>query len=116
MAPGERRQQRGGRAPDLVIGLDQGTTGNTVLVVDRDLEVVGRATIGFPQHYPQPGWVEHDADQIWHSVRIALREALEGIDPLRLAAIGLTNQRETTFAWDAGRGEIVGPAIVWDGH
>src|SRR3970282_2568423 len=107
----ERVQQRGGRVPDLVIGLDQGTTGNTVLVVNRDLEVVGRATIGFPQHYPQPGWVEHDADQIWHSVRMALREALEGIDPSRLARIGRTNQRETTFAWDAGSGEMGGRAV-----
>jgi len=110
------RKSGGARAPDLVIGLDQGTTGNTVLVVNRDLEVVGRATIGFPQHYPQPGWVEHDADQIWHSVRMALREALEGIDPSRLAAIGLTNQRETTFAWDADSGEMVGRAIVWTDH
>jgi glycerol kinase len=110
---GELNRQHGARTPDLVIGLDQGTTGNTVLVVDRDLEVVGRATIEFPQHYPQPGWVEHDADEIWASVRVALREALDGIDPRRLAAIGLTNQRETTFAWDALNGEMRGRAIVW---
>ncbi len=114
MAIGERNQQRGRRAPDLVIGLDQGTSGNTVLVVDRDLAVVGRATVGFPQHYPQPGWVEHDPDQIWDSVRVALREALEGVDPARLAAIGLSNQRETTFVWDADSGMALGRAIVWN--
>lgn len=114
MPSGERKQRIGGGPPDLVIGLDQGTTGNTVLVVDRDLDVVGRATVEFPQHYPQPGWVEHDADQIWASVRLALREALDGIDPSRLAAIGLTNQRETTFIWDADSGQAVGRAIVWN--
>lgn len=110
----DQRMLRAGRGtPDLVIGLDQGTTGNTVLVVDRDLAVVGRATREFAQHYPQPGWVEHDADQIWTSVRSALREALDGIDPSRLAAIGLTNQRETTFAWDVDNGDMVDRAIVW---
>ncbi len=113
MTLNEPNRPRAARAPDLVIGLDQGTTGNTVLVVDRALTVVGRATVEFPQHYPQPGWVEHDADEIWASVRAALRVALQGIDPSRLAAIGLTNQRETTFAWDAASGEAVGRAIVW---
>jgi len=100
-------------APDLVIGLDQGTTGNTVLVVDRDLQVLRRATVEFPQHFPQPGWVEHEPDEIWAAIREALRHALDGIDPARLAAIGLTNQRETAFLWDADSGEAVGRAIVW---
>src|SRR3970040_2168493 len=107
------RKSGGARAPDLVIGLDQGTTGNTVLVIDRELAVVGRATVEFAQHFPQPGWVEHDAGQIWDSVRAALRQALDGIDPARLAAIGLTNQRETTFLWDADSGDALGRAIVW---
>lgn len=101
------------RSPDLVIGVDQGTSGNTVLVVDRDLQVVSRASVAFPQHYPQPGWVEHDPDEIWTSVRCALRIALDGIDPTRLAAIGITNQRETTFVWDADSGESIDRAIVW---
>ncbi|HSM10144.1 MAG TPA: glycerol kinase GlpK [Lysobacter sp.] len=114
MAIGEPKRKSGGaRTPDLVIGLDQGTTGNTVLVIDRELEVVGRATVEFAQHFPQPGWVEHESGQIWDSVRAALHQALEGIDPARLAAIGLTNQRETTFLWDADSGDSLGRAIVW---
>lgn len=100
-------------APDLVIGLDQGTSGNTVLVVDRELRVLSRANVEFPQHYPQPGWVEHDPDEIWASMRSALRIALDGVDPARLAAIGITNQRETTFVWDAHSHASLARAIVW---
>ena len=99
--------------PDLVIGLDQGTTGSTALLVDRDLGVLARATVEFPQHFPAPGWVEHEPDEIWNSVRAALRAALDGVDPKRLAAIGVTNQRETTFVWDARSGERLARAIVW---
>ena len=99
--------------PDLMLGLDQGTTGTTVLVVDRELRVQGRATAPFPQHFPEPGWVEHEPEEIWASVRAALREATAGLDPARFACLGITNQRETTFAWDAERGEGLGRAIVW---
>lgn len=99
--------------PDLLIGIDQGTSGNTVLVVDRDLNVLARASVGFEQHYPQPGWVEHDPEQIWDSLRAALKIALAEIDPRRLAALGVTNQRETTFVWDQDSGQAVAPAIVW---
>lgn len=104
---------RSANQPDLLIGIDQGTSGNTVLVIDRDLAVLARASVGFAQHYPQPGWVEHDPDEIWASLREAMRLALAGIDPARLAAIGITNQRETTFVWDADSGESLGNAIVW---
>ncbi|HJW33923.1 MAG TPA: glycerol kinase [Holophagaceae bacterium] len=98
---------------DLLIGLDQGTTGTTVLIVDRALKVVGRATASFPQHFPEPGWVEHEPGEIWDSVLQALGEATADLDPARFAALGLTNQRETTFVWDAATGEEVGRAIVW---
>ncbi|HJV91140.1 MAG TPA: glycerol kinase GlpK [Holophagaceae bacterium] len=98
---------------DLLIGLDQGTTGTTVLVVDRDLKVQGRATAPFPQHFPEPGWVEHDPAEVWASVLEALAEATADLDPARFAALGITNQRETTFVWDAASGEAVGRAIVW---
>ncbi|MGD9584354.1 MAG: FGGY family carbohydrate kinase [Lysobacterales bacterium] len=109
----DRSHARKAPTPDLLIGLDQGTSGNTVLVVDRDLKVLGRANVGFEQHYPEPGWVEHDPEQIWDSLRAALKIALADIDPRRLAAIGVTNQRETTFVWDQDSGQAVAPAIVW---
>ncbi len=99
--------------PDLLLGLDQGTTGTTVIVVDRDLTLQGRATRAFPQHFPEPGWVEHDPEEIWVSVRGALAEATEGLDPSRFLALGITNQRETTFAWDAASGASLGRALVW---
>lgn len=98
---------------DWLIGLDQGTTGTTVLVVDRELQVLGKATAGFTQHFPEPGWVEHNPEEIWASVLQALSEATAGLDPARFAALGITNQRETTFAWDADTGEALGRAIVW---
>jgi glycerol kinase len=99
--------------PDLVIGLDQGTTGNTALLIDRELNVLARATLEFAQHYPQPGWVEHEPDDIWQATRAVLAEVVRDVDPARLAALGLTNQRETTFVWDADSGEQLGRAIVW---
>jgi len=99
--------------PDLILALDQGTSGSTALVLDRELRLHGRATVEFPQHFPQAGWVEHDPEEIWASVLEALRRSLEGLDPARIAAIGITNQRETTFIWDADTGRSLGPAIVW---
>ena len=99
--------------PDLILALDQGTSGSTALVLDRELCVQARATVEFPQHFPQAGWVEHDPDEIWASVLEAIRRTMEGLDPARIAAIGITNQRETTFIWDAESGQSIGPAIVW---
>ena len=98
---------------DLILALDQGTTGSTALVLDRELRVQGRATVEFPQHFPQPGWVEHDPEEVWASVLKAISGAMAGLDFARIAAIGITNQRETTFVWDAETGESLGPAIVW---
>ncbi|PIV33191.1 MAG: glycerol kinase [Lysobacterales bacterium CG02_land_8_20_14_3_00_62_12] len=98
---------------DLLIGIDQGTSGNTALLIDRNLQVLARASVEFPQYAPQPGFAEHNADEIWSSVRRALATVVEGIDPARLAAIGITNQRETTFVWDRDSGALVAPAIVW---
>lgn len=100
-----------------VIAIDQGTTGTTVLVLDEELAVRGRGYCEFPQLYPQPGWVEHDPDAIWSSVLHALGQALAGpggtIDPSSIAAIGITNQRETAVLWDRKTGAAVHPAIVW---
>jgi glycerol kinase len=96
-----------------VIAIDQGTTGSTVLVLDEQLAVRGRGYKEFPQIYPQPGWVEHDPEEIWKSVLVALEQALKGIEPSSIAAIGITNQRETTVMWDRKTGKPVHNAIVW---
>ena len=101
--------------PDAVIAIDQGTTGSTALVLDRDGRVLGRATEEFSQHYPRPGWVEHDPDEIWRVslevIEMALEEASMATGDLR--AIGITNQRETTLVWDRTTGEPLHRAIVW---
>lgn len=99
----------------MILGIDQGTTGTTCLVVDDDLRVLGRGYRELPQRYPRPGWVEHDPEQIWQGVLGAAEEALRGAGAgaADLEAIGIANQRETTVLWDRGTGEAVAPAIVW---
>ncbi len=98
-----------------ILALDQGTTGSTALVVGEDGAVLGRGYRELPQHYPQPGWVEHDPGEIWTTQLEAARAALSaaGLAPRDLAAIGITNQRETTLLWDRRTGEPVHRAIVW---
>ena len=99
-----------------VIAIDQGTTGTTVLVLDEALAVRGRGYQEFRQIYPTPGWVEHDPEDIWASVISALGQALAGIAsraPSSIAAIGITNQRETAVLWDRQTGKAVHNAIVW---
>jgi len=98
-----------------IVAIDQGTTGTTVLVLDERLAVRGRGYREFAQHYPQPGQVEHDPDEIWRSVVDALGEALQraGVEGGAVAAIGITNQRETTVLWDRATGEPAHRAIVW---
>jgi len=96
-----------------VIAIDQGTTGSTVLVLDEQLQLRGRGYQEFRQIYPQPGWVEHDPEDIWRSVTAALGQALQGIAPASIAAIGITNQRETSVMWDRKTGAPVHNAIVW---
>jgi glycerol kinase len=96
-----------------VIAIDQGTTGTTVLVLDEALQLRGRGYQEFRQIYPNPGWVEHNPEDIWASVCAALAAALPGIDPASIAAIGITNQRETTVLWDRKTGRAVHNAIVW---
>ena len=98
-----------------VIAIDQGTTGTTVLVLDEELRVRGRGYREFAQHYPQPGWVEHEPEDIWASVLDALGQALAAaqVAPEALVAIGITNQRETSVVWDRATGKPVHRAIVW---
>src|SRR4051794_15505822 len=100
---------------DLVLAVDQGTSGTTVLVVTPDGTCLGRGYSEHPQHFPQPGWVEHDARAIWQSVLDATKAALvdAGVAAGSIAAVGITDQRETIVAWDATTGAPVGPTIVW---
>ncbi len=93
----------------MILAIDQGTTGTTCLVVDEELHVLRRGYAELPQHFPRPGWVEHDPDEIWQSVLAAAAEAgLDGVD-----TVAITNQRETTMLWDRATGRPVAPAIVW---
>jgi glycerol kinase len=101
--------------PDLILAIDQGTTGSTCLLLDAKLDVLSRATREFPQHFPQPGWVEHDPDELWESVCAALQATLAHakVDPSRIAAIGITNQRETSLVWERESGRPIHRALVW---
>jgi len=100
---------------ESLLAIDQGTTGTTVLVLDRALAVRGRGYREIPQIYPRPGEVEHDPEAIWQSVVGAIELALRasGVAPSDIAAIGITNQRETTILWDRATGKPVANAIVW---
>jgi glycerol kinase len=99
----------------VILALDQGTTGSTALVFDADGRIAGRAYSEFAQHFPRPGWVEHDPRDIWEVTRRVGREALDaaGIDGRALAGIGIANQRETVVAWDRRSGEPLHRALVW---
>ena len=103
-------------ADALVLALDQGTTGTTALLIDRSGRVRGRGYAELPQHFPKPGWVEHDPDEIWTSVLHAIAAARRAAKLARtapIAAVGVTNQRETVVLWDRRTGEPYGRAIVW---
>jgi glycerol kinase len=99
----------------VILAIDQGTTGTTCLVVDPELRTVGRGYREIRQHFPEPGWVEHDPEEIWQSVEQTAAEALAdaGVPAGELEAIGITNQRETTVVWERRTGRPVHPAIVW---
>lgn len=100
---------------NLILAIDQGTTGTTVLLVNEALQIVGQHTVSFQQHYPKPGWVEHQAQEIWESLLQAIN-ALFAKNPdaaTKIAAIGLTNQRETCLIWERKTHEPIAPAIVW---
>ena len=98
-----------------VIALDQGTTSSRCIIFDREQNVIGLAQRELTQHYPQPGWVEQDPMEIWSGQFSVLTEALaqSGVSPEEVAAIGITNQRETTVVWDKNTGRPVYNAVVW---
>jgi len=101
--------------PEAVLAIDQGTTGSTALVVARDGRVLSRSYSEFTQHYPEPGAVEHDPDEIWRVSAGVMSEALAAarLGPRELHAIGITNQRETTVLWERRSGAPIHRAIVW---
>ena len=96
-----------------VLAIDQGTTGTTCLVIGQNGAVLGRSYSEFTQHFPQPGWVEHDATEIWDVTRRIAREALKNASGAEVVAIGITNQRETIVLWDRETLEPLHRAIVW---
>ena len=98
-----------------ILALDQGTTSSRSIIFDHDGSMKGIAQMEFPQIYPTPGWVEHDPKEIWRTQFETAKQALENaeIAPSQIAAIGITNQRETTILWDKNTGEPVCNAIVW---
>ncbi|MGQ9756721.1 MAG: glycerol kinase GlpK [Actinomycetota bacterium] len=99
----------------IILAIDQGTTGTKCILFDRDQKIITSFSQEFPQYYPRPGWVEHDAEEIWECTLDTARRALElaGASPHDVAAVGITNQRETTVIWDRESGRPVRKAIVW---
>ena len=98
-----------------VLAIDQGTTSSRAIVFRQDISVVASAQLEFPQHFPASGWVEHEPEDIFVSTVTTCREALDkaGVTARDIAAIGITNQRETTVVWDRLTGQAVHRAIVW---
>ena len=101
--------------PDFILAIDQGTTSSRAIVFDGAYRVRGMALQEFPQHFPRSGWVEHDPEDIWRTVLATLRGALADakLGAADIAAIGITNQRETTLIWDRKTGRAIHNAIVW---
>ena len=100
----------------MILAIDEGTTGTTCLLFDEQARLRGRAYREFTQHFPQPGWVEHDASEIWDVTRVGRARGAGRRRRRRagsLSAIGITNQRETVVAWDERSGEPLHNAIVW---
>jgi glycerol kinase len=98
---------------NYILAIDQGTTGTTALLMDTDLNRVAEANVDFEQHFPKPGWVEHDLEEIWSAVTQTVREVTKHVDPRKILALGITNQRETICFWDRKTNEPIARAIVW---
>lgn len=101
-----------------ILAIDEGTTGTTAVLMNEQLEVVAESSQDFPQHFPQPGWVEHNPEEIWDAVKVTIRNVLSqarsrGVSADSIAAIGITNQRETICFWDRRNGRPLRNAIVW---
>ena len=101
-------------SPVYILSIDQGTTGTTVLLVDTQGNIVSQGYRESTQHYPRPGWVEHNPEEIWDATQNAIVDVLDQSEiKCKISAIGITNQRETTILWDKKTGKAIHPAIVW---
>ncbi len=100
---------------DYILALDQGTTSSRAMLFDARAQVCAQAQKEFAQHFPRPGWVEHDAREIWQTQLACAKQALAeaGVAPAAVCAVGISNQRETTVLWDRASGQPMAPAIVW---
>ncbi len=100
---------------DVILAIDQGTTGSTALLLDERLRVLSTCNVEFPNHFPRPGWVEHEPGEIWASVAQAVQGVLERaeLSAEAIRAIGITNQRETSLFWDPSSGQPIHRALVW---
>ncbi|MDD5633812.1 MAG: glycerol kinase GlpK [Candidatus Omnitrophica bacterium] len=96
-----------------ILAIDQGTTGSRAVIYDKKGKKIASAYREFPQYFPKPGWVEHNPEEIWHSVNDSIQKVLKKVQGRTIAAIGITNQRETTIIWDRKTGKPVYNAIVW---
>src|SRR5690625_1248360 len=98
-----------------ILSLDQGTTSSRAILFNQQGEIVETAQREFEQFFPEPGWVEHDANEIWTSILACIAEVLRisELEPSQIASIGITNQRETTVVWDKHTGRPIYRAIVW---
>ncbi|MBU0513598.1 MAG: glycerol kinase, partial [Proteobacteria bacterium] len=107
--------QGGAVNQQYIMALDQGTTSSRAVLFDHDGRPAHSAAFEFTQHFPQPGWVEHDPMEIWETQKKAAQTVLAqaGVSPGQVAALGITNQRETTILWDKHTGQPVHNAIVW---
>jgi len=102
-------------APEYILAIDQGTTGSTAAIIDRNGAIIASSNQEFKQYFPQPSWVEHDPEDIWQSVRTTVQTVLskQQVDPIQIVGLGITNQRETVLCWDRASSVAYGKAIVW---
>ena len=96
-----------------LLALDQGTSSTRAMLYNIDGQLIESSQLSLKQYYPQPGWVEHDPEEIWHAALRVLKEVISKVDAKKILACGITNQRETTVIWNKKTGECVAPAIVW---
>ncbi len=98
---------------DFILAIDQGTSNTKAIVIDREAKIVARASVPMEIAFPQPGWVEQDPLAIWKAVETVIEDCGSQISPTKLAAIGISNQRETILTWDRLSGRPLGPAVIW---